>query len=300
MEIRHLRLIKAIVEEGSITRAMDSLHLTQSALSYQLKEAELQLGTLVFYRRNKKLILTPVGKKLYAMANRILKELDVTETEIRKMINGDSGSIRISTECYTTYHWLPAVLKKFKSAFPNVEIEIIFEATHRPLEKLLEGGLDLAITSSQEHTDRIEFIKLFTDEMRAVVSKEHPWSSREYVEANDFEDVTLIIHSLPLETVSIFRSELTPKGISPKKLIILPLTEASIELAKANMGVIVLANWALRPYLDAGIKTVKINKEGFFRQQFIARMKDREYPVFFDYFIKFLREEINLGADLKS
>ncbi|MGX5856026.1 LysR family transcriptional regulator [Dyadobacter jiangsuensis] len=297
MEIRHLRLIKAIVEEGSLTRAMDSLHLTQSALSYQLKEAELQLGTLVFYRRNKKLILTPVGKKLYAVANRILKELDVTETEIKKMINGDSGSIRISTECYTTYHWLPAVLKKFKCAFPNVEVEIIFEATHRPLEKLLEGGLDLAITSSQEYTDQIEFVKLFTDEMLAVVSKEHPWSSREYVEATDFQDVTLIIHSLPLETVSIFRSELTPKGISPKKLIILPLTEASIELAKANMGVIVLANWALRPHLATGIKTVRINKEGFFRQQFIARMQDREYPVFFDYFIKFLREEINLGAD---
>ena len=134
--------------------------------------------------------------------------------------------------------------------------------------------------------------------MRAVVSKEHPWSSRDYVETNYFEDVTLIIHSLPLETVSIFRSELTPKGISPRKLIVLPLTEASIELAKANMGVIVLANWALRPYLDTGMKAVKINKEGFFRQQFIARMKDREYPVFFDYFIKFLREEINLGTDI--
>ncbi|HEY8660676.1 MAG TPA: LysR family transcriptional regulator [Hanamia sp.] len=71
MEIRYLRLIKAIVEEGSITRAMDVLHLSQSALSYQLKEAELQVGTLVFYRRNKKLILTPVGKKLYAMANKV-------------------------------------------------------------------------------------------------------------------------------------------------------------------------------------------------------------------------------------
>ncbi len=71
MEIRYLRLIKAIVEEGGITRAMDVLHLSQSAPSYQLKEAELQVDTLVFYRRNKKLILTPVGKKLYASAKKI-------------------------------------------------------------------------------------------------------------------------------------------------------------------------------------------------------------------------------------
>ena len=297
MEIRYLRLIKAVVEEGSITRAMDVLHLSQSALSYQLKEAELQVGTLVFYRRNKKLILTPVGKKLYAMANKVLKELDIAESEIKKMMNGENGVIRISTECYTSYHWLPAVLKKFSNEFPNVEIEIIFEATHRPIEKLIEGELDLAITSNPEHIDQVEFTQLFSDEMLAIVSIQHPWANRDYVDAEDFQDVTLIIHSLPLDTVSIFRTQLTPKGIDPKKLIVLPLTEASIELVKANMGVIVLANWALIPYLNDEIKAIKINKEGFFRQQYIARIRDREYPVFYDYFIKFLREEIKLNTN---
>lgn len=297
MEIRYLRLIKAIVEEGSITRAMDVLHLSQSALSYQLKEAELQVGTQLFYRRNKKLILTPVGKKLYTSAIKVLAEMDATDSEIKKMMNGENGVIRISTECYTSYHWLPAVLKKFNNEFPNVEIEIVFEATHRPIEKLMEGELDLAITSNPELIDKIEFIKLFADEMLAVVAPQHPWANRPFVQAEDFQDVTLIIHSLPLDTVSIYRTELIPKGISPKKLIVLPLTEASIELAKANMGVIVLANWALKPYLSNDIKAVKINPEGFFRQQYVARIRDREYPVYFDYFIKFLREEIKLNKE---
>jgi LysR family transcriptional regulator for metE and metH len=297
MEIRYLRLIKAIVEEGSITRAMDVLHLSQSALSYQLKEAELQVGTQLFYRRNKKLILTPVGKKLYTSAIKVLAEMDATDSEIKKMMNGENGVIRISTECYTSYHWLPAVLKKFNNEFPNVEIEIVFEATHRPIEKLMEGELDLAITSNPELIDKIEFIKLFADEMLAVVAPQHPWANRPFVQAEDFQDVTLIIHSLPLDTVSIYRTELIPKGISPKKLIVLPLTEASIELVKANMGVIVLANWALKPYLSNDIKAVKINPEGFFRQQYVARIRDRAYPVYFDYFIKFLREEIKLNKE---
>ncbi|MGK9126632.1 LysR family transcriptional regulator [Olivibacter sp. SA151] len=294
MEIRHLRLIKAIVEEGSITRAMGVLHLSQSALSYQLKEAELQIGTQVFYRRNKKLILTPVGRKLYATAEKVLRELDVADAEIKKMVNGEVGVIKISTECYTSYHWLPAVLKKFKGEFPNVDIEIVFEATHRPIEKLNDGVLDIAITSNPEQVEMIEFVPLFMDEMLVVVSNKHPWCDRDFVTAEDFQDVSLIIHSLPLDTVSIFRTQLSPKGISPKKLIVLPLTEASIELVKADMGVIVLANWALQPYLNDEIKAIKINPEGFFRQQYIARVRAREYPVYFDYFIKFLREEINL------
>ncbi len=79
MEIRHLRLIKAIVEEGSITRAIDKLYLTQSALSYQLKEAEHQLGTKIFLRVNKKMVLTKAGEKLYETANEILEKLKDTE-----------------------------------------------------------------------------------------------------------------------------------------------------------------------------------------------------------------------------
>jgi LysR family transcriptional regulator, regulator for metE and metH len=86
MEIRHLRLIKAIVEEGSITKAMATLHLTQSALSHQLKEAEYQLGAKIFLRTNKKLILTQVGEKLYQTANEVLEKLSNTEREIKQLI----------------------------------------------------------------------------------------------------------------------------------------------------------------------------------------------------------------------
>src|SRR5690606_27107957 len=170
MEIRYLRLIKAIVEEGSISRAIHRLNLTQSALSYQLKEAEIQTGTPIFYRRNKKLILTPVGKKLYSTAIKVLQEIDATEAEIKKLVTGETGVIRISTECYTSYHWLPEVLKRFNAEFPNVEVEIVFEATHRPIEKLIHGHLDIAVTSNPELKDKVEYIELFTDEMFAVVS----------------------------------------------------------------------------------------------------------------------------------
>jgi LysR family transcriptional regulator for metE and metH len=83
----------------------------------------------------------------------------------------------------------------------------------------------------------------------------------------------------------------------PKKLITPPLTEASIELVKANMGVIVMANWALNPYLNDEIKSVKVTQTGFYRQQYAARMQDREYPVYFDYFIKFLRQELQFYAE---
>lgn len=294
MEIRHLRLIKAIVEEGSITKAIDILHLTQSAISHQLKEAEYQLGTKIFLRQNKKLILTKAGEKLYATANEILDKLSDTEKEIKKLIFGEVGEIRISTECYSSYHWLPSVLKQFHLLYPNIELKIVMEATHYPLQKLQENILDIAIISDPIKDENIKYVELFQDEMMMVVSENHSWTNKKYVVADDFVNEHLLIHSLPIETVTIHQFLLAPAKVSPKKITPLPLTEASIEMVKADMGIMAMAKWALQPYLkNNSIKAIKIGKNGLKRKHYIAYMSNKTYPDYFQHFIEFLQTEIN-------
>ncbi|OCB69000.1 LysR family transcriptional regulator [Flavobacterium crassostreae] len=294
MEIRHLRLIKAIVEEGSITKAIDKLHLTQSALSHQLKEAEYQLGTKIFLRQNKKLILTKAGEKLYATANEILDKLSDTEKEIKQLIFGEVGEIRISTECYSSYHWLPSVLKQFHLLYPNIEFKIVMEATHYPLQKLQENILDIAIISDPIKDENIKYVELFQDEMMMVVSENHSWANKKYVVAEDFINEHLLIHSLPMETVTIHQFLLAPAKVTPKKITPLPLTEASIEMVKADMGIMAMAKWALQPYLkNNSIKAIKIGKNGLKRKHYIAYMNNKTYPDYFQHFIEFLQTEIN-------
>lgn len=295
MEIRHLRLIKAIVEEGSITKAIDKLHLTQSALSHQLKEAEYQLGTKIFLRANKKLTLTKAGEKLYEIANEILDKLSETELQIKQMVFGEFGEIRISTECFSSYHWLPSVIKQFHDLYPNIELKIVTEATHYPLQKLLDNVIDIGIVSDQIKDDRIKYLELFQDEVVMAVSENHSWANKKYVVAEDFANEHLIIHSLPMETVTIHQMVLAPAQITPKKVTPLPLTEASIEMVKADMGVMSMAKWALQPYLkNTSLKAVKIGKNGLKRKHFIAIRNEKEYPDYFNHFIGFLQTEINL------
>lgn len=295
MEIRHLRLIKAIVEEGSITKAIDKLHLTQSALSHQLKEAEYQLGTKIFLRTNKKLILTQAGEKLYQTAKEIIDKLSDTEKEIKQLVYGEIGEIRISTECYSGYHWLPSVMKQFQQLYPNIDLKIVMEATHYPLQKLLANVLDIAIVSDPLKDNSIKYLELFQDEMMMVVSENHAWANKKFVVAEDFTNEHLLIHSLPLETVTVHQFLLAPANVSPKKITPLPLTEASIEMVKADMGVMSMANWALRPYLkDTNLKAVKIGKNGLKRKHYVAIMNNRTYPQYFQHFIEFLQTEINL------
>jgi len=295
MEIRHLKLVKAIVEEGSISKAIFKLHLTPSALSHQLKEAEYQLGTKIFLRENKKLVLTPAGEKLYEAANEILDILSATEQAIKQMTFGETGEIRISTECYSGYHWLPSVMKQFQLLYPNVNLKIVMEATHYPLQKLLANELDIAITSDPVRNETIRYIELFQDELVMLVSENHPWAMKKYVEAEDFRDEHLIIHSLPLETVSVYQFFLAPSRVNPKKITPLPLTEASVEMVKADMGVMSMAKWAAQPYLSSSaLKAVKIGKTGLKRKHYIAVLNGKKYPDYFTHFIDFLKTELHV------
>ena len=148
LEVRHLKLLVTIAEEGSVTEAGKRLHLTQSALSHQLRDAEEKLGTALFLRLGRKMVLTPAGERLIACARRVLDELSTTEVQIEGLNGGARGEIRLSTECYTCYHWLPPVLNKFHGKFSKVEVNIVASATSNPSAALLEGKLDIAIISS--------------------------------------------------------------------------------------------------------------------------------------------------------
>ena len=149
VEIRHLRLVTAVAQAGSLTKAGEKLHLTQSALSHQLKEVESELNTPLFYRLNKKMVLTPAGKIVLHSAGAILTDLERTKREVQRLISGEAGLLRISTECYTCYHWLPNLLRAYNAEFPNVEVQIVAEATRKPIAALYAGKLDVAIGYSK-------------------------------------------------------------------------------------------------------------------------------------------------------
>src|SRR5580704_11601472 len=97
LEVRHLRLVAAVAAVGSLTRAGHQLHLTQSALSHQLRNIESRLGTPLFLRIGKRLVPTPAGERLLASATDVLGRLDQAEQEIREMGRDGAGTLRITT-----------------------------------------------------------------------------------------------------------------------------------------------------------------------------------------------------------
>ncbi len=135
LETRHLRLVGAVAEHGTLTRAGRVLNLTQSGLSRQLLDLETRLGLPLFHRLGKRMVPTSAGERLLAAARRALPQLADVEEELRRLAGGRAAILRVSTECYTCYHWLPGVLPRFTRRFPQVDVQIVAEATHHPCRR---------------------------------------------------------------------------------------------------------------------------------------------------------------------
>ena len=276
LEIRHLQLVDAIAETGTVTAAAGRLHVTQSALSHQLRDIESRLGVTLFERLGRRMVLTPAGARVRESARTILQDLANAELELRNL-NGNGGTIRLCTQCNTGYHWLPPLLKQFHSRHPSTDVQICVEATKRPLEALLAGEIDLAIMTNPVRDRRVTVTELFRDELVAIVAPSHPWASERWIKVSAFATEHLIIYSADPTDSYAFRYVLSPAGVTPARVSAVPLTEAIVELVKAGLGIGMVARWAVEPAVRAGqLAAVRITRQGVFRPWIAVLRRDHQ------------------------
>jgi len=288
LEIRHLKLVAAIAETGSVTRAGNRLHLTQSALSHQLRDAEEQLGVCLFERKNGKMVLTTAGERLLQAARSVLGELERAELEIQKNGASAKGLIRISTQCHTVYHWLPPRLILFQKQFPDVEVQLVIEATNNPFEALLEGKLDLAIVNEPIRNRKIHYLPLFEDEAVVAVPPGHRLASKSCASPEDFVTENILLYP-PKEESTLLMKILEPAGIRPRRVQEVTLTEAIIEMVIGGLGIAALPKWTLAPQLASGaLVGVPLKPPGYKWNWSIAQLRENRSPVYVQEFIRLL------------
>jgi len=290
LEIRHLKLVAAIADTGSVTRAGNRLHLTQSALSHQLRDAEEQLGVQLFERGTGKMTITPAGERLVQSARSVLAELERAESDIQKNGASARGLIRMSTQCTTVYHWFPPRLIAFQRQFPEVEVQLVIEATNNPFEALLEGKLDLAIVSEPIRNRKIRYTPLFEDEFVVIVPPGHRLAEKTFLAAEDIAGENILIYP-PKEESTILTKVLEPAGIRPGKVQEVMLTEAIIEMVMGGLGIAGLARWAVGPQLASGaLIGLPLKPPGFRWNWSIAQLRTNRPPAYIQEFIRILAE----------
>ncbi|CAN1514379.1 LysR Transcriptional regulator [Paracoccaceae bacterium] len=246
IELRHLRTIRAIHQAGGLARAAEVLHMTQSALSHQVKGLEDQAGMELFTRRSKPMRLSAAGVRMLRAADRILPEIDAMEEEFRSLRSGRTGRLHIAIECHACFDWLFPVLEMFRHAWPEVDVDIRAGLAFEAMSALNREEIDLVISSDRDPPPGVVFNPLFDYHPTFVASSANPLAAREYITAEDFRDQVLITYPVSRDKLDIFTEILTPAKVEPRAQRTAEMTAVILMLVGSGRGVAVLPDWVMR------------------------------------------------------
>ncbi|MEN8375890.1 MAG: LysR family transcriptional regulator [Gemmatimonadota bacterium] len=261
---KSLRVAVALAEVGSATEAARLLHISQPGVSYHLRKLESSLETTLFERGAAGLVPTAEGEVLVAGARAVLSELERLADDVRGAASGRGQTVRLSSSCFTNYHWLPDVLKAFREDWGEVRVELDVDPSRRPFEALDRGALDIALTTVPPGGPSFSVKALFDDEIVAVVHPDHAFASRSHLEPEDFSDQSVVVFDR--KRSDLFNLALAPAGVRPREVTDMPVTDALLELVRAGVSISAMASWVARPDLERGtLSAVSIGREGIHR-----------------------------------
>ncbi|MAS24118.1 MAG: LysR family transcriptional regulator [Oceanospirillaceae bacterium] len=301
LDIKHLRTLAALRDGGTLVEAARRMHLTQSALSHQLKDLEDRLGYSLFLRKTKPLRFTRAGLELLQLADDVLPRMQQCERNLQKISGERAGRLHMVLECHSCFDWLMPAINAFRDHWPEVEIDLSTSFNFEPLPALMRGDVDLVVTSDPAETEGIYYRPLFRYESLLAVANQHPLTQKERVMPSDLSNETLIHYPVDRKRLDIFEYFLTQAGVEPKSTRQTELTLMMVQLVASGRGVACLPNWALQPYLDSElISACKLGNNGVRPTLYAAiRAEQKEAPYIKDFLSQALENCFNHLAGIE-
>jgi LysR family transcriptional regulator for metE and metH len=291
LEIRHLRTLTAIAEAGTISRAADRVHLTQSALSHQLKTLESHYGVAMVTRDGQSVKLTEPAQRLVQLAQTVFGEIQAAERDVAKIAAKPVGTLRIALECHTCFEWLMPVMDAFRASWPQVELDLVSGFHPHPLALLTENKADMVIGTERKSRRNLAYHPLFRFEILAVLPTDHALRAKQFLSAPDFAGETLITYPVPDDRIDLIRYVLKPAGVRPERRTT-ELTIAILQLVASRRGVAALPSWGISNSVRYGYVIAKrIGTKGLWNDLYGVTTKKAARQPFIREFLDTARRE---------
>ncbi len=289
IDTRQLRSLIAIAETGNLSRAAKRLHLSQPALSHQVKLLEEQLGSDLFERKSQPLRLSPVGQRLLEAAYDTDRTLRQAQRDISRILEGKAGQLRMAVECHSCFDWLMPSMDAFREGWPEVEMDLVSGFHPDPVGLLLEDRADLVIVSRATPRAGIIYHPLFRYEVLALMAHRHTLTEKAYLQAKDFTRETLVTYPIPDERIDVIREVLKPAAIEPARRTT-ELTVAILQLVASMRGIAAMPGWAVQPYLERDyVASRPIRKNGLFANLYAATTREAASTSYMTEFLAIMK-----------
>lgn len=263
LDLRHLQMLTAIEVSRTMADAADLLHISPSAVTHRLREAERRMGVRLFQRQGRHLRPTVAGQVLAQAALRIQDDLEQAERAAIATTADITEIVRISVAVYNAFHWLPAFMSYFRSVEPGIQIQVETLGSDMPYDNLARHKVDVLLTPDTVIPPSVDDVELFTDELVAVLPPDHGHVGREYLSGADFVPEIYLTYSLVKQPGFEADRVWATEGVMPLLEESIGSIEAVCELIKAGFGISILSRWALKPQFEMGaLVPVKVTKAG--------------------------------------
>lgn len=253
MEIRQLRAFVAIAESGTFTAGALRVHVTQAAISMQIRQLETEIGAKVFVRAPRHVILTEAGEQLLRRARHILREHDAALDEIAELAGAERGRLRIgSASAMVLSEQLPAILKELRKQHPAAEISVTSGTSEVLVDQILGGEVDVAFVSLPVDVRGIKTERLSQDQLVAIASPRHKLAKQRTISAYTLAGERLILGERGGNTRRLIDQFFAQAGASLHVAMELSRQQAIKRMVEEDMGVGIVPLQSVKDEVEKG------------------------------------------------
>lgn len=253
MEIRQLRAFVAIAESGTFTAGALRVHVTQAAISMQIRQLETEIGAKVFVRAPRHVILTEAGEQLLRRARHILREHDAALDEIAELAGAERGRLRIgSASAMVLTEQLPSILKELRKQHPAAEIAVTSGTSEVLVDQILAGEVDIAFVSLPVDVRGIKTERLSEDQLVAIASPRHKLAKQRTVSAYTLAGERLILGERGGNTRRLIDLFFAQAGVTLRVAMELSRQQAIRRMVEEDMGVGIVPLQSVKEEVEKG------------------------------------------------
>ena len=262
MENFRLKVFRSVSENLSFRRAAEELHLSQPAVTQQIKALEEELGTRLLDRTGGRVVLTAAGRILRQRAGEIADLVARTQDELAALNGEHSGQLRAGASTSIAQYVLPRMLGRFQREHPRVKLQIRSGNTEEVVEWLVAGQIAIGLIEGPALRKDVQVEPFMEDELILLFPANHPWKDRPMLTVHDLKGARFLLRERGSGTRRVLETALHKAGLDPKHLDVameLDSSEAIISSVESGLGIGFVTRAAVLPRLPLGrIATARI------------------------------------------
>ncbi|MDR9428247.1 MAG: LysR family transcriptional regulator [Salibaculum sp.] len=251
VDLRQLEMLDALATHGSLTKAADAIHVTQPAISSQMRKLEEHVGLPLYERDGRGVRLTEVGDRVVHHARRVGRVMGDLQQDLRHFKNLDRGEVTLAVVS-TANHFIPEDIVRFRKAHPGVEINLRVANRDTILEILAANETDLAITG-QPPDDADVVARPFKENPLVVIAPpDHAMAGRDEIRPSDIAGEPFVLREYGSGTRRVMERAFLDHGLECKAACVLSSNEAVKQAVQAGLGVAIISRQTVELELETG------------------------------------------------